>query len=108
MCAVKQYQALRSPLGPPASEDQLLQLLDRLSSLGISDHLVEPLKKEHLVRIRDDNGEWTGTFKLTSNPDLVGHLETGMPVWKLDIIDREGTEVSFIRDRTGFEPAPGE
>ena len=108
MCALKQHQALRNPLGPPASEDQLLQLLDRLISADISGHLVEPLKKGHPVRIQNDHGEWIGPHKLISNPVLVDRLDTGMPVWKLAITDREGAKKSFRRDRTGFEPAPGE
>ena len=108
MCAIKQFQALRSPLGPSAPEAQLLSLLDRLSSIDVQDHMTRPLMEGDLLRVQEDSGKWTDTLKLTSDPQLVGHLETGMPVWALDIIDANGTTVGFIRDRTGFEPAPGE
>ena len=108
MCAVRLYHGLRSPLGPPIHEDQLLRLLDRLSSVDDGDYITERLKNGNLVRLKQDDGEWTGTLKLTSDPKLVDHLETGMPVWELSIVDRNGSKAEFTCDATGFEPAPGE
>ncbi len=108
MCAQRQYQALKRPLGSAAAEDQLLNLLDRLQTHEFNANAVQPLKEGDLVRIRTSETEWINTLKLTTDPVIVDRRETGLPVWRLEIVDALGAEAAFTCDRTAFEPAPGE
>ncbi len=106
MCAQRQYRALKRPLGSAAAEDQLLNLLDRLHTHEFNANAVQPLKEGDLVRFRIPEVEWIDTLKLTSDPVIVDRRETGLPVWRLEVVDAVGTEAVFTCDRTVFEPAP--
>ena len=106
ICAQRQYRALRRPLGPSANEDQLLNLLDRMHTHGFDENSIRSLQAGDLVRTRVSEAEWTGTLKLTADPVVVGYRDTGLPVWRLEVVDVAGAEASFINDRQWFEPAP--
>jgi hypothetical protein len=106
MCAQRQYRALKRPLGAAATEDQLLTLLDRLHTHEFNANATKPLREGDLVRIRTSETEWIDTLKLTSDPVIVDRRETGLPVWKLEVVDAVGAEAEFTCDRTAFEPAP--
>lgn len=108
VCSQRQYRALKRPLGPSAAENQLLNLLDRLLSNEYSATAVRPLKQGDLVRIRTSETEWIDTVKLTSDPELVGRRDSGLPVWRLEVVDAAGVEARLTRDRMAFEPAPRE
>lgn len=105
-CAVKQHYALRNPLGPPAPEEQLLNLLDRLNTHKLTGYIMEPLTEGTLIRLRTSETEWTDTFKLTSAPQIIARLESGIPVWELNFVDSVGTQGRIESPRSGFEPAP--
>lgn len=105
-CARKQSDALRKPLGPPAPDTQLLNLLDRLNSVDVGDYLTKPLTKGKMVRIRNDDGSWSGTLKLTADPKRVDEFEAILPSWELSVIDRNDNEETYVLDRRSFEPAP--
>ena len=107
MCAQRQYQALKRPLGSAAAEDQLLNLLDRLHSHEFNANAVQPPKRGELVRFRTSETKWTATLRLISDPKIVNRRDTGLPVWRFEVIDVVGTETTVICDRTAFEPAPG-
>ncbi len=107
-CAERQYRALKRPLGSAAAEGQLLNLLDRLYAPDFTAHATEPLREGDLVRIRTSEIEWTGTLKLTSDPEIVNRRDSGLPVWRLEVVDAVDARTTFICDRTTFEPAPGE
>ena len=106
VCAQRQHRALKRALGPAAPEEQLLNLLDRLSTSDFYDNATKPLKDRDLVRIWSAGSGWSGTLKLTSDPQLVNRRTSGLPVWELEIIDAIGTQATFTVDRTEFEPAP--
>ena len=106
MCAQRQYRALMRPLGSAAAEDQLLNLLDRLHTHEFNANAVQPLKEGDLVRIKTPEAEWIDTLKLTSEPVIVDRRETGLPIWRLEVVDAVGAEAVFTCDRTVFEPAP--
>ncbi len=106
ICAQRHYRALRRPLGPSASEDQLLNLLDRMHTHGFDENSFRPLQEGDLVRTRVSEAEWTDTLKLTADPVVVGYRDTGLPVWRLEVVDVAGAEATFINDRQWFEPAP--
>ncbi len=108
VCAQRQYRALKRPLGSAAAEGQLLNLLNRLYAPEFSAHATQPLREGDLVRIRTSEIEWTGTLKLTSDPEIVNRRESGLAVWKLELVDAVDARTTFICDRTAFEPAPGE
>ena len=108
VCAQRQHRALKRALGPAAPEEQLLNLLDRLSTSDFYDNATKPLRDGDLVRVWNAGGGWSGTFKLTSDPELVARRTSGLPVWDLEIVDAQGTQAKFTVDRTEFEPAPGE
>ncbi len=108
VCAQRQYRALKRPLGIAAAEGQLLNLLDRLHTQEFSANAVQPLKTGDLVRIRTSETDWTDTLKLTSDPVIVNRRETGLAVWKLEVIDAADAQTTFVCDRTTFEPAPRE
>lgn len=106
MCAQRQYRALRRPLGSAAAEDQLLNLLDRLHTHEFNANAVQPLKEGDLVRIRTSETNWTGTLKLMSGPKIVGRRQTGLPVWRLEVVDAVDAQTTVICDRIAFEAAP--
>ena len=108
VCAQRQYRALKRPLGSAAAEGQLLNLLDRLYAHEFTAHATEPLREGDLVRIRTSEAEWTGTLKLTSDPEIANRRESGLAVWRLEVVDAVDARTTFICDRTTFEPAPGE
>ena len=91
-----------------SAEDQLLNLLDRLHSHEFNANAVQPLKEGDLVRIKTPGAEWIDTLKLTSEPAIVDRRETGLPVWRLEVVDAVGIEAVLTCDRTVFEPAPSE
>ena len=108
VCVQRQYRALKRPLGSAAAEGQLLNLLDRLYAPEFTAHATEPLREGDLVRIRTSEIDWTGTLKLTSDPEIVYRRESGLAVWRLEVVDAVDARTTFICDRTTFEPAPGE
>ena len=106
LCASTLNRVLERPFDPPPSEEQLSNLHDRLNSPEFNEHATKPLTEGSLVRIRQSETEWIDTLRLTADPEIVARRDSGMPIWKLEVVDALGVEETFVRDRTSFEPAP--
>lgn len=107
VCARRQYQALKRPFGLAASEEQLLNLLNRLLSLEFQENATKPLQEGDKVRIRAPNKEWGETVRLSADPKIVGRRpDNGVPIWRLEVTDANDDTGMFKVDRRYFEAAP--
>ena len=107
VCARRQHQALKRPFGLAASEEQLLNLLNRLLSLEFQENATKRFQEGDKVRIRAPNMEWGETVRLSADPKIVGRRpENKVPIWRLAVIDANGATGVFELDRRYFEAAP--